>query len=949
MKIINHWSANIFRKDYIKVGILLETPKQLYLKNNQTNEQPIININMTSTGHILINQLQLNAKDLTEYKLFSYLTRNQTDSKLNSLCLLINHDRHKNLKITLYIEKSYIIELCQTQTIPDFFWISDLWEDIFKNPANSYHSSQDQNQLYNLDVAKIAPIEVLDILVGDLQKYLKLPLHLHQLNNIDWMVRVEKQITQTNDGYSYINLTDFNVSSNNQLDGIYFNQSTYQIYNSANLLAQIQPNYSLKLVGGVLADEVSVGKTASIIGLIFQQKFLSMNTRKNSSPVTSTIKKQIIKPKIQIKMKINVPTLVETLSTQPEILSTQPEILSTQPETLTTQPETLTIQPEMLTQPDVPISSTNLIQYCPYYLYPSSLATLIICPRRLIHQWSDEFEKFSQINLNILRIATLTDLKKYNLSDLTQADVILLSTSFMNSKNYLDNLNDPDLNNNGYLDLTQIYWNRIIVDEFHEVLDRTSQRKIDRELYVQIMKYKAKFKWCLSATPFPHQSESFESLVLFLSNQEDGHNSKMCQFKHENKDNYNRTINLTDHLFKEVTDDILSQHFRYNSKQSSKCIEKMPTYEVSTQFLTFSDIEKAIYQQAQYSGDEQRLAQICTNILVSTQDTAILGNKVLSLNEINQSMVKYYESQKILLLEQIKDYEHKIITDTAERQTELVKLKDPEDIKRVKINYYAKIKRSQDGISQINLVDLKNVESAIKTFSLLNVDQFKHEKCQICDQSFQEIVIQPNGNYFCSECINLLIQNNKYQCPITNETIDRGQLKVIANVHHPNYDKTKYIADTAINQYGTKMATLIAYIKQVVANDSTSKLIVFSLWDKMLKLCGDVLSHHQIKYVTFQGNVHQIAGAIREVSHNPDCKVILLSAEKNPSGNNLVMADHLVLLDTVNHPDCQTIEKQAIGRMVRLGHVKSKVYIKRLIMKDTIEDENYNQRCTYRL
>jgi E3 ubiquitin-protein ligase SHPRH len=186
-----------------------------------------------------------------------------------------------------------------------------------------------------------------------------------------------------------------------------------------------------------------------------------------------------------------------------------------------------------------------------------------------------------------------------------------------------------------------------------------------------------------------------------------------------------------------------------------------------------------------------------------------------------------------------------------------------------------------------------------------------------------------------------LIQNNKYQCPVTNDLIDRNNVKVIANIHHPNYDKTKYVEDTSINKYGTKMNALINHIKDVVTKDPTSKLIIFTQWDKMLKLCGDVLKYHKIGYVTCQGNVHQISNSIREFGRNPDCKVVLLSAEKSSSGNNLVMADHIVLLDTINHPDGKSLEKQAIGRAVRLGQLKPYVYVKRMIIKDTIEERNF--------
>jgi SNF2 family DNA or RNA helicase len=73
---------------------------------------------------------------------------------------------------------------------------------------------------------------------------------------------------------------------------------------------------------------------------------------------------------------------------------------------------------------------------------------------------------------------------------------------------------------------------------------------------------------------------------------------------------------------------------------------------------------------------------------------------------------------------------------------------------------------------------------------------------------------------------------------------------------------------------------------------------------------------------------------------------VLLSAENSSSGNNLTEANHIILLDTINHNDWDTIEHQAIGRAVRLGQTKT-VYVTRMIMKNTIEENNFNKNQSY--
>jgi SNF2 family DNA or RNA helicase len=70
----------------------------------------------------------------------------------------------------------------------------------------------------------------------------------------------------------------------------------------------------------------------------------------------------------------------------------------------------------------------------------------------------------------------------------------------------------------------------------------------------------------------------------------------------------------------------------------------------------------------------------------------------------------------------------------------------------------------------------------------------------------------------------------------------------------------------------------------------------------------------------------------------------MLSSECCSSGNNLVEANHVIMTDIITTSAKEVImdiEKQAIGRAVRLGQNKP-VIVTRFIMRDTIEEEHYN-------
>ena len=147
-----------------------------------------------------------------------------------------------------------------------------------------------------------------------------------------------------------------------------------------------------------------------------------------------------------------------------------------------------------------------------------------------------------------------------------------------------------------------------------------------------------------------------------------------------------------------------------------------------------------------------------------------------------------------------------------------------------------------------------------------------------------------------------------------------------------------------INKYGTKLAYLIKYLNETVFIDVSARVIIFSQYDRMLKLIGGVLKEHSIEHIFLKGSTHTITKNVRKFKEDINIRVIMLSSETCASGSNLTEASHIVFVDVINAEASQSrdIETQAIGRAVRLGQSKS-VVVKRLIMSNTVEDEYYNK------
>ena len=92
------------------------------------------------------------------------------------------------------------------------------------------------------------------------------------------------------------------------------------------------------------------------------------------------------------------------------------------------------------------------------------------------------------------------------------------------------------------------------------------------------------------------------------------------------------------------------------------------------------------------------------------------------------------------------------------------------------------------------------------------------------------------------------------------------------------------------------------------------------------------------------GSFSVINSRIKKFKLDFNIRIVLLSSDKAASGLNLTEANHILLLDTHNAGIIMSdlIEEQAIGRAIRLGQKKN-VEIKRFVMKNTIEEENYNR------
>jgi hypothetical protein len=180
---------------------------------------------------------------------------------------------------------------------------------------------------------------------------------------------------------------------------------------------------------------------------------------------------------------------------------------------------------------------------------------LIIVPTRLIKQWKFEIEKYSanmDYKPSITTFSSITDIKKFDKQNsvlinkknpIHRPDFIIMSSNLLNNNNYFkyiidkhteyikkqkttntqfNPIKDYAYDIGCYFDIFQIWWNRIIIDEVHEVVLTGSKyskyniKKSDKEKsFVIINMINSNYKWGLSATPIEKNIQNTSSYIFW--------------------------------------------------------------------------------------------------------------------------------------------------------------------------------------------------------------------------------------------------------------------------------------------------------------------------------------------------------------------------------------------------------------------------------------------------
>ena len=134
-----------------------------------------------------------------------------------------------------------------------------------------------------------------------------------------------------------------------------------------------------------------------------------------------------------------------------------------------------------------------------------------------------------------------------------------------------------------------------------------------------------------------------------------------------------------------------------------------------------------------------------------------------------------------------------------------------------------------------------------------------------------------------------------------------------------------------------RSAKLARLVEDLLASDGKEKSIVFSVWKKTLDTAAQLCSEAGICHVRIDGTVPQAIRqqALEDFVTKPEVTTLLMTLGTGALGLNVTAATRVHILEPQWNP---AVEKQAIGRVVRMGQEKNATII-RYSMKNSVEQQ----------
>ncbi|KAF8081147.1 hypothetical protein N665_0902s0001 [Sinapis alba] len=447
-----------------------------------------------------------------------------------------------------------------------------------------------------------------------------------------------------------------------------------------------------------------------------------------------------------------------------------------------------------------------------------------------------------------------------------------------------------------------IKWNRVILDEAHYIKERRSNTA--RAVFA----LEANYRWALSGTPLQNRVGELYSLIRFL--QISPYSYYFC------KDCDCRILDYTTHADCHSCPHNAVRHFCWWNKNVTNPITE-PSYgnddrSKRAMILLKHKVLKDILLRRTKLG---RAADLALPPRIVT-----LRRDALDLKESD-----YYESLYQNSQAQFNTY--------IEAGTLMNNFAHIFDL----------LTRLRQAVDHPYLVVYSSSRGANAN---LNDENKKEHECGLCHEPAEDNVVTSCEHVFCKAClIDYAASLGKVSCPTCSTLLTMDWTAKAGIEQQANKTTIKgFRASSILNriklddfQTSTKIEALREEIRLMVERDGSAKAIVFSQFTSFLDLINYTLGKCGVGCTQLVGSMSMAARdvAISKFREDPNCKVFLMSLKAGGVALNLTVASHVFMMDPWWNP---AVERQAQDRIHRIGQYKP-IRVVRFIIENTVEEK----------
>ncbi|KAI9310361.1 SNF2 family N-terminal domain-containing protein, partial [Dichotomocladium elegans] len=544
---------------------------------------------------------------------------------------------------------------------------------------------------------------------------------------------------------------------------------------------------------------------------------------------------------------------------------------------------------------------------------------LVVAPTVAVMQWKHEIETHTNNALKVLvfhgkiscsQRCVVGSKRTDDVAELQNYDVVLTTYSVIETcfrrqeygvkrKVINDNSNKAE-----YILMKQksvlhkIHWHRIILDEAHNIKDRSCNTA--RAMF----NFEGTYKWSLSGTPLQNRVGELYSLIRFMRADPFAYYyCKLCPCKKIN--------------------------WEFSDKKSCDSCGHRP---MNHTCWWNNEILKPI-QNNGYIGEGRvamtKLGKLLDKIMLRRTKIQCADDLGLPPRRVVIRRDYFHDEEE--------DVYTSLFSDTSRQFTTYV---EEDSVLNNYANIFELLMKMRQCANHPDLVTKKS-----------GMSENKQLVCMLCSEPPEDAIAAACRHVFCRECCIQYLQsfdgeeagfNEGPKCPtcFAQMSVDLSQppLELDLGVGtHASFSKTSIVNRIDMDKWrsSTKIEALVEELSNLRQEDRTIKSIVFSQFVNFLDLVYWRLSRAGFECIRLDGTMspQQRDAAIKHFSNKPTCTVFLISLKAGGVALNLVEASRVFICDPWWNP---AAELQAMDRIHRLGQ-RRPIKITRLIIENSIE------------